>query len=916
MHRWKLSALAAAALVSVSLTATDAWALALGRINMQSALGEPLRAEVELPQITAAEADSLQANIATPAVFRAQGMEYSTTASQLKVQLHRRPDGSAVLRLSSAQPINEPFVDLVLNATWGAGQVVRSYTLLLDPPALRRPAPGVTAAPQAAMPAAPAAAAPSPAPAAAATPAPAAARSPASAPAPVAQQAPSARTAAAQTVRAGDTAGRLASAHRPAGVSLDQMLVAMLRANPHAFISGNVNRIKAGAVLQIPDQATAQATPVSEARQIVAAQSHDFNQYRRQLAGAAPMATVETAKRSASGNVEAQVEDKKPSTAAPDKLTLSKGALEASKNADERLAQDKQAQSQSERLAELSRNLTELQQVSGAAATTAAGTPAAGTPAAGTPATPAAAGAAPAAGMEVSTSAAAAPAAAEAAPATPAPAPAPAVASVTQAPPAAAPAPAPVEESGFMDFLGEDPIRPLAGAGLLALLLGYAGYRVAQRRRQQRDLQGDSQLPTDSFFGAGGGQRVDTAHSQFGSGTSMAYSPSQLDTGGEVDAVAEADVYLAYGRDLQAEEILKEALRSQPDRIAVHQKLADIYAKRQDRKAFEAAAQAVLALTQGQGADWRHLAEQGRQLDPGNPLYQNDAHAAPGADSIFPSTQPAADEAALAPVAMAAAAGAAAVGVAGALAASALQDQRTEPSLPPGLDLDLDLDLPGGLADQASAVTAPQSLPQHSPNDIDFEAIEPTWKLPASTDAEAEAEAAPEALAADFPAISPELPELAAPSDDTSATQARQDPPTAPADAPAQPPAADAPWSGQAMEFSLDSDAAPAPVAPAEPAIPAPAAAPEVAPAAAPAFDSLEFDLSNLSLDLGDTPPASLSQSSQAAAEDPLATKLALAQEFAAIGDSEGARTLIEEVVEEAHGELKARAQRLLSEID
>ncbi|MEG0226610.1 MAG: FimV/HubP family polar landmark protein, partial [Comamonas sp.] len=89
------------------------------------------------------------------------------------------------------------------------------------------------------------------------------------------------------------------------------------------------------------------------------------------------------------------------------------------------------------------------------------------------------------------------------------------------------------------------------------------------------------------------------------------------------------------------------------------------------------------------------------------------------------------------------------------------------------------------------------------------------------------------------------------------------------------------------------------------------------APAAAPAFDFLEFDLGGLSLDLGNNAPAeALSQSSQAAAEDPLATKLALAQEFAAIGDSDGARTLIEEVIEESQGELKERAQRLLSEID
>ena len=82
-------------------------------------------------------------------------------------------------------------------------------------------------------------------------------------------------------VKAGETAGRIANAHRPADVSLDQMLVALLRANPDAFIQGNVNRIKAGAVLQLPSAAEASATPSGEARQILAAQSRDFNEFRR-----------------------------------------------------------------------------------------------------------------------------------------------------------------------------------------------------------------------------------------------------------------------------------------------------------------------------------------------------------------------------------------------------------------------------------------------------------------------------------------------------------------------------------------------------------------------------------------------------------------------------------------------------------
>jgi pilus assembly protein FimV len=118
-------------------------------------------------------------------------------------------------------------------------------------------------------------------------------------------------------VRTGDTAGRIAAAHKPAGVSLDQMLVAMLRSNPQAFVNGNINRMRSGAVIQLPDQAAAQATSAKEARQIMAAQSQDFNQFRRQLAGVAPVAPVEAASRSASGQVQAHVADAKAATAAP-----------------------------------------------------------------------------------------------------------------------------------------------------------------------------------------------------------------------------------------------------------------------------------------------------------------------------------------------------------------------------------------------------------------------------------------------------------------------------------------------------------------------------------------------------------------------------------------------------------------------
>lgn len=153
MHRWKFSALAAAAVLCVGLHAGEASALALGRITVQSALGEPLRAEIDVPQITAAEAETLRATAASPEVFRSQGMEFNPLMNALQIQLQRRADGSAVLRVSSDRPVNDPFLDLVLDTTWGTGKIVRSYTLLLDPPALRSAPPTATAAPQITAPA-------------------------------------------------------------------------------------------------------------------------------------------------------------------------------------------------------------------------------------------------------------------------------------------------------------------------------------------------------------------------------------------------------------------------------------------------------------------------------------------------------------------------------------------------------------------------------------------------------------------------------------------------------------------------------------------------------------------------------------------------------------------------------------------
>lgn len=925
MHRWKISVLAAAAIVSTGLFSADVHALALGQIHVRSALGEPLRADIDLPQVSAAEAESLKASTAAPDVYRAQGLEYTSALNDIRVQFQRRPDGTGVLKLSSSRAINDPFIDLVIDATWASGHIVRSYTMLLDPPEMRRAAPPVTTAPQITAPersierserSVEAAPAPRQLPqvqerrsAAAAAQEHRAAKAAAAAnqqaaPAPVA--APADGSAGEVRVQTGDTAGRIAGAHRPAGVSLDQMLVAMMRANPNAFINGNVNRLRAGTVLQIPTEAQAQATPDKEARKIIATQSRNFNEFRRRLAAAAPSAEVAAPQRAATGSVQTQVDDQKPAAASSDKLTLSKGGIQAQKK-DEKLARDRQTDQNNERMAELSKNISDLNKLSTAAggpaagasgagaaskpsevpavatvpaqvpgATTPAPAPAAATVASDVPATTpvaavasAATDAASAASAAVDAASAAVAAASDAASAASAPAP--------KKPRKIVVPPPPPPEPTFLESLLDDPIK-LGGIGaLLALLLGYGGYKVAQRRKAQAAAAGsdssimDSHLAPDSFFGASGGQRVDTANSGLSTGSSsLAYSPSQLDAG-EVDPVAEADVYLAYGRDLQAEEILREAARVTPERTSIHVKLAEIYAKRQDRKALEAQARELFTLTQGQGPDWARVSELGRTQDPENALYQSAAVRA-------------------------GAAGAAAV--AGVAAAGAALAQTPH----------LDLDAPSTLPVQYPTSTAPAPV-SGTPADLDLDldlgaAAQPhQWAPPI---APAPAPAAPPVAAA-----SPKLPDFELPS-------LSLDTPTAPA--PAMAPAADN--TANALDFQLDDISFDAP---ATPAAAAPSPVSETAHyVETTARQPLEFDLDGLSLDLNQpTTAGSLSQTTAPAPmgaggslpDNPLSTKLALAEEFNAIGDSEGARTLVEEVIAEASGELKQRAQQMLAKL-
>jgi pilus assembly protein FimV len=853
--RWRIGAMASAIALLGCLASLEAHAVALGRITVQSALGESLRAEIDIFDLSPDEASSLRAGVAGAEVFRAAGLEYSAAASGLEVRLQRRPDGRPYLRLTSNRAINEPFVDLVLEARWASGRVTRDYTMLFDPPNLRAgSAAVVSSAPV--LPREPQAVSALP-PSRQETPAPSVRPVPAT-PRPQAIRTPPAQSTSGArqvTVRPGDNASRIAAQNKPASVSLDQMLVALLRGNPEAFVGGNINLIKSGAVVDIPDAQAASALSPGDARQALMAQSKDFNTFRRKLAEGVPATQPGSADRQAGGKVEARVDDRAQASTSPDRLTLSKGAVQGLPS-NEQIARDAAS-----RTADPTKNASapNPQAAVPAAASTAPGLSVAGSsgspPAGGAPAIAAAPALASSSATGSAAGAAASPAVAEPVPEAPAPEPMPSAstpaavvpASASQQAALTAPPVAPPPESGVIAWITDNSL--LLGGGVLLALLAGLGFARRRKNAGPNHVDSsflDSRLQPDSFFGASGGQRVDTNASNAARSSSMAYSPSQLDAAGDVDPVAEADVYLAYGRDQQAEEILKEALRTHPARLAVHSKLLEIHAKRRDNKAFENAALAAFKLTGGQGTEWSYISQLGRELEPSNSMYQS------GAD--FSVSQPGRRNSGLVPLSST---------VPQALAGLA-PVAKTPPAF--DLDLDLDLDFPAGAASSASKPPAPT-----------------TMGAPASSGSKAEA-----------------MPDIAIPSAFLDLDLNLDDAPAAlnPEHLSVELPSSGFDLIANGMDFT-----------------PEPFVAPKVAIApTAPVTHSgmLEFDLDSLSLDLG---PASKAPAlaSTGPEKDPLEIKFLLAEEFRVLGDSEGARSLADEVVAHAKGPLKSKAQAFLN---
>ena len=629
--KFKMRAAALAVASFMSLAPWGAEAAGIGKLTVLSGLGQPLRAELEIAA-NREELSGMTARLAPQEAFRQAGIDYASVLHDLRFALDQRPNGQAVVKVTSVKPVNEPFLDFLVELNWSTGRLVREYTFLLDPPdvAAAQSARSVADArvvetvrgggysPE--RPARPVAAPrPAPAPKQAAEP-------------------KKVVDAAGRLVQPGDTLRKIAAETKYDSVSLEQMLVGLFQKNPDAFIGNNINRLKAGAILGLPEKSAVEAVTEAEAKKVYVTQAGEWNAYRQKLAAGTAKAPAKEAapSQSSSGKIAAKIEEKTPpAEQVKDQVRVSSGELPAKGTATgkaaaseaDQVAKEKALKEAQDRLALLEKNVGELQklvemknqklaelQQQNAAKKEEIKPVEAVKPA--EPLKPVE----PPKAVEVPKPAEPAKAAEEPKPVV---AEKPVQPKPAESPQKPSPLPEPVAEPSFVDSLLEDPLPLMGGGGILALLAGY--FLLKRRRNHVASMEttaapGPSSLGPNSVFRMTGGQSIDTGNTPPQTGDFSQTGPGTIDTD-EVDPVAEADVYMAYGRDTQAEEILLEALQKDPQRTAIHAKLLEIYANRGSVKQFETLASELYAQSGGIGPEWEKVAALGASLDPANPLY-------------------------------------------------------------------------------------------------------------------------------------------------------------------------------------------------------------------------------------------------------------------------------------------------------
>lgn len=290
------------------------YAAGLGKLTLNSALGQPLNAEIDIVTASSDEVPTLKASIATREAFAQAGISYESVLSTVRVSVESRINGNPYVKLTSPQAVNDPFLMVLIELSWSSGKILREYTVLLDPvesttqnfaAASASPATQITTSRLEAD----------------------------KATETKGDFKPAARTRGRDSAKTygpvsrGDTLSSIARRVLPPGVNLNQMLVALHRANRDAFIANNMNLLKAGAILNIPDQDEIAAIDTATASAEIKMQTNDWRQYQAKLATASrESSTTHTVSQSDQGQITTTIDKKSMAADAPKEvLKLSSG---------------------------------------------------------------------------------------------------------------------------------------------------------------------------------------------------------------------------------------------------------------------------------------------------------------------------------------------------------------------------------------------------------------------------------------------------------------------------------------------------------------------------------------------------------------------------------------------------------------
>ncbi len=973
------------------------FALGLGKLTVRSALNEPLNAEVEIISISEKELKGLQVGLAPRGDFERAGVERLAFLNQIKFTVSKRGDGTYFVQLNTDQQIEEPFLHMLLAVEWPGGRVVREYTALIDPPVQTTGRPGGIEAPTTGPSTTPPVVS-APAPAAAPTqesskpevvakeevkpvPAPSAPtaeqQQPAAVPAsPTEEPKPTETATAPEATRApeplpppsnassakptvasgwameggykvkwGDTAWRIAEQLRTDDrQSVEQVVLALYRANPHAFFGSNINNLKSGQILKLPENTEVDSVTPVQARTQFRAQYDAWQEYKIKLASAASAVKVESEppkpvvaapvekvekpepvkkaeapkpepapapkedpikkaqeKAAAEKVAKAPTPTEKPamqqdellkivrSTLQGDKATAGKKSAEgeaakdvgaqerqaladrvatleeslASKQVETKEMGDKLAQVRAQLKRESRLIQIEQKDLANQQARVTPETvkpepmpkPEVKTPPKPEPA-PQPEVVKPEPPKPVEQPKVETPKPAE----TPAPVPtaeAPKIdkpAAEKRTPPkAATPPPAPAEEKGFVtefidSLLGGDMLMLGIVGGAILLSAGIVLTYISRRRKsiaefEESILQSDAITTATSESPAAGGGEATSQQASASGDTSFLSDFSQTGMGNihtdEVDPVAEAEVYLAYGRDETAEEILKEAIVKNPAREESKVKLLEIYANRGDVRAFETLAEEMYASMGGKpNKNWAKVEELGRKISPNNPMFRGGGAGMPAGPATATAPAP------------------------------SFADTAKMQAAPAASSVSMDM------GDESVSVMRPSSMSASTPASSPTEITDFDFDLSTALSA---------------PAPSPAPPASSSTSMEVDFSSVIVKPTTKPE---------------SSVEFSVSG-------------VGAPAVSTDISmDIGQPGDSSVEFDFDKGSSEI--VAPGSAAHAAEGGESpqwDETATKLDLARAYIDMGDSEGAKSILEEVMAEGNEQQKKQAKELAAQI-